>query len=457
MVLDTGGSLGVQAVTFHPDGKHVLGGSNGIRRWQLKDGQEVGTQMGKNLYAISVSRDCKWIVCATEEGGADVWDAEMQEKVVDVEGGKTVMTVDVSPDSTMFATGTGLGDDTANVWSLTTGKRLVGPLKHTNFVTAVRFSPNSMRIATACWEGSIRVFDSRNGDELITIDTVTPSIWPCTPLAWSNDSQQIFAASKDNKIKLFDASTGSQLAESQTLTGGNVDSIALAASGKFIATFAGSTILFLNTSTLSHIDPVIEDSETIWAIAISPDTGYLATGVIDGKITIRDLGRILPDSFGPFHVSIYPFATLPCKTSLVPSPTLTLYIRHLIARRDNQTTSIQPRAAVTANHLTPPRYEFTILSSKAPRSLVVHQEEPRTSSPLESKTHSDNGNDDLLEVSVRFFFPLGNEFSRSSRSWRHPARLPPHSITMRLIFIALPSPRCADTAVAIITRIVCPS
>ena len=122
MVLDasTGSSVGVRAVAFHPDGKHILGGSNGIRQWQLEDGQEVGTQMGKmGHYAISVSRDCKWIVCATQQG-ASVWDAEMRRKVIEVEGGNTVYTIDVCPDSTTFATGT-RGE--ASVWDLVSGER----------------------------------------------------------------------------------------------------------------------------------------------------------------------------------------------------------------------------------------------------------------------------------------------------------------------------------------------
>ncbi|KAG8215052.1 WD40-repeat-containing domain protein [Butyriboletus roseoflavus] len=295
----------MRAVAFHPDGKHVLGGSDdGIRRWQLDNGQEVGKQTGKTVYAISVSMDHKWIVSGTEEG-VNVWDEEMQKKVLQhVDGTNSVNAVDVSPDSTTFAAGI---DRAVSIWRITSGERLVGPLKHDFYVTAVRFSPNGERIATASSGRSIRIFDSRSGDELITIKTVTPSIWPITPLAWSNDGLQIFAASTDNKIKSFDVLTGSQLAKSQSLNGSNVKSIALAANKKFIATSSGSTTSFLDTSNLSLIDPVIEDSNGLWAIAISPNSGYLATGQYDGKIVIRDLGGVLPDSYGPFHVSICPF------------------------------------------------------------------------------------------------------------------------------------------------------
>ena len=54
MVLNTGRSGRVWAVAFHPDGKHVLGGNdNGIQRWQLSDGQEVGKKTEVDLQAIS--------------------------------------------------------------------------------------------------------------------------------------------------------------------------------------------------------------------------------------------------------------------------------------------------------------------------------------------------------------------------------------------------------------------
>ena len=137
--------------------------------------------------------------------GASVWDGEMCEKVVNVEGSDIVWAVDISPDSTRFATGTGRKD--ASIWSISTGERVVGPLKHD---MEIRFSPTGERVATACVGSSVPLFDTSN--KLITLKPR----WRGT-LAWSSDGQQIFVASNDNKIKSFDVSTGSQLAELQIL------------------------------------------------------------------------------------------------------------------------------------------------------------------------------------------------------------------------------------------------
>ncbi|KAG8219211.1 WD40-repeat-containing domain protein [Butyriboletus roseoflavus] len=311
IALNDGDSEWVYAVAFQPDGEYLLGGGSEevIRRWRLADGQEVGKQTGMRATAISVSRDHRWIVCGTFDG-VKVWNREMQEKVIDEEGASRVWAVDVSPDSTRFATGTSRKD--ASIWSITSGKRLVGPLTHDNCVNGIRFSPTGEHVATACWSNSIRIFNSHTGVNLVTISTDIPGWGPATPIAWSSDAQQIFSACRDNKIRAFDASTGSLLAQSHSLCDGSNDvaPIAVAANGKFIAAFAEHSISFLDTSILAQIGPVIEDGKRLGSIAISADSSYLATGRADGKIMIRDLSKILPASYGPFHVSISAFIIL---------------------------------------------------------------------------------------------------------------------------------------------------
>ena len=342
LVLDTG-RFTVYAIVFHPDGIHLLSGNDdGIQRWRLEDGQEVRKQAGMVVGSISVSRDHKWTVCGNTKG-ASVWDAELRGKVIDVEGTKMVYAVDVSPDSTSFATGS---DEEASIWGISSGERLVGPLKHDRDVTGIKFSPNGEHVATACRGSAIRIFDSHTGDWLITIDTITPGWAPTIPLLWSDDGQQIFAASEDNKIQSFRVSTGSQLAESQILNddGNNIQSIALATNGKFLATYAGEVITFLDTSTLSQIVPVVKDSGTMDSIALSPDRRYIATGGRDGKITVRELGRILPDFYGPFRVSIWPAFCHPGRLTM-----LAVYCRATTTSRATSDLG-QPRRRTTRLH-----------------------------------------------------------------------------------------------------------
>ena len=320
---DTTGTIAmISSVVFHSDGMQLLRGTqNGLQQWRVADGQGIGKRRGMKIRIISVSNDGKWIVCGTTRG-ASVWDANIQEKSVEVEGTVTVGAVDISPTCTRFDTGAsghGARDGyRASIWNITTGERLVGPLQHDSWISGIKFSPNGAHIATAVRDDSIRVFDSRTGDQLITIKANISEWTMSTPLAWSPSGKRLFSVSSDGKINAFDVSTGSQLAESQVHgSDDEARSIALAANGKFLATFAGPSITFWDTSTLTRIGPIIKGSQWVWSIALSPDCRHLATGGVDGNITIRNLNNILPDLYGPFHVSIHAFTILLDKPHIV--------------------------------------------------------------------------------------------------------------------------------------------
>ena len=285
-----------------------VGQNRGIRKWQVSDGREVwGSLEGDStVYAIALSRDHKWMVSGAEQG-ASVWDAKTHNKVVQV-GTTVVLTLDFSPDSTKFATGTGSREATPdpcslNIWDVTTGERLVGPLEHDGKVVGVKFSPNGNHIATVTQKHHIRIFDSRNGDQLIVIDNPIPEWSAITPIVWPFDGR-LFAVS-GGKIKSFDTSTGSQLAEWQIHShdSGKVMSLALSANNRFIASFAGHSVSFWDTSTHTQLGSVLKDVDQIRCIALSPDGTHLATGGYRKPISIWNLSDILPESYLAIKVS----------------------------------------------------------------------------------------------------------------------------------------------------------
>ena len=285
---------------------HLFSGtSNGIQQWRLADGHEVGKQAGMNVGAISVSRDQKWVVCGTVDG-ASVWDAEIRKKVIEVEGKEYVGGVDVAPDCSRFATGTSAGK--ANIWNITTGERLVGPLELGDSVIGIRFSPDGGRTIATLSRGDspIRIFDSNDGNQLLSIKNSMTFYTPLTPIAWSTESQRLFAISNGHKINCFDSSTGSKLAEWQIHENCNPNdmSIALSPNNKFIAACSGRFLSFWDTSTHTQLG-IVEDISQIYSIAFSPDGNRLASGALDlGRIIIWDLGGIIPESYLPIQVSM---------------------------------------------------------------------------------------------------------------------------------------------------------
>ena len=176
----------ILSVAFLVDGKHIAssGVEGKIRRWRVEDGTEAGTPMdaGDLVCNFAVSRDGKWIVSEVWQS-VQVWNADDGKKVTEFRGHHgSIYAVDVSPDSTKFASGS--YDDTACVWSLPTGQRLLGPWKHDDAVFAVKFSPNGRFIATAT---SLFPFTTVETATLFSISqpeshsqTITPSLGRAT-------------------------------------------------------------------------------------------------------------------------------------------------------------------------------------------------------------------------------------------------------------------------------------
>ena len=304
----------IYSVLFSEDGKQVLsGGIEGILQWwRVEDGQKVGEPIrteGPEIYSAAISPDRKWLVCGFRpsrlvETEARVWNMQTRRKVFAIKGRTcTVFSVDVSPDSTKFATGPGMsGSETltaVSIWSMTSAERLVGPLWHDGWVVAVRFSPNGDRLATATAENpdakSIRVYDSENGQLLLDIPfRVSP--YPSASLAWSSDGGQLFAASY-SEVRLFDTSSGSLLSKWTVPGDGYTSSIALSRNQKFIAVIARRSLSFWDTSTRKQIGTTIEHTDTVLSIALSHNDDCIATGERNGKVTLRSLRDILPGSY----------------------------------------------------------------------------------------------------------------------------------------------------------------
>lgn len=299
----------INSVAFLADGKHVVsGGEEGkVRCWGVEDGRGAGTVMdaGCGVHNLAVSRDGKWIVSGTDLGLVTVWNAERHEKVSEFQAhNQDVFAVDISPDATKIATGS--GDKTAYVWSLSTTQAgvnrqgdsqrllLAGPLQHRNTVAAVKFSPDGRRLATATRDRhSIRLYDSRNGRCLVDV-RIHVNSHINQSLAWTSDSKRLFALSQEGVIHCLDVSTGTILSEWSIHNNVNARCIALASSGVFIAASANSSVSFWDTETRTRVGPVIEFSHDVWSMAISAND-FVAGG--DKTISLRSLCDMLPSLY----------------------------------------------------------------------------------------------------------------------------------------------------------------
>ena len=274
---------GIREVTFSANGKYLLsGGDKGVQVWGMEDGKQMATMEAKKVLCLAVSKDGRWIAAGTSDGAVYVWDAETRGQAWSHKENNTVSAVDFSPDSTRLVTG---DDQKATIWDMATRKR-VQTLKHEHWVNAAKYSAQGDRLATGT-DQFVRIWDN-NGRLLVTIKVgVTPYF--NTGLLWSNN--HLFALS-DGQIKQFEASsTESAVSEWPVPDTNYFSCIALPKHKEFIANSTDRTVICWDTTTRTQCG-LIEHTQGIHSIAISPDDQFLAIGGGGGHIIIRKLSHI---------------------------------------------------------------------------------------------------------------------------------------------------------------------
>jgi WD40 repeat protein len=149
--------------------------------------------------AISIAKSTNRVAAAW--GGAQVWatGGEILWSRPDV--GEIPGAIALSPDGNWFAIGSRNDDSLVTLWQFGNEKPLV--LRgHSAPISAVAFSPDGERLASASWDHTIRVWNVSNGLELITLQGHSQ---PVNCLAFSPDGSQLASCGDNGEALLWDA------------------------------------------------------------------------------------------------------------------------------------------------------------------------------------------------------------------------------------------------------------
>ncbi|KAG1728241.1 hypothetical protein EDD22DRAFT_961087 [Suillus occidentalis] len=205
----------IWSMSYFPDGQRMISGSEDktTRQWDLEAGkeiEEVRDVCEKEVHAVAVSRNGRWIATGSDSG--ELKACEVETGIVKTFEGHSlrITCIDISADNTWLASGS--GDKTVRIWNLDTGKLVAGPFKSEGLLGAVRFSPDSKKLAVKSWGGwYLEVWDVQSQKMDVRVGEQLPG--SNAPVFWTNNNKTIITAfsftEDDNYTTIyeFDAST----------------------------------------------------------------------------------------------------------------------------------------------------------------------------------------------------------------------------------------------------------
>lgn len=168
---------------------------------------------------------------AAKSGKVALWDITAGRHVTDVgDEFDEVIAADISPDQTTVALG-GPGK-TLKLYSTADGSLAAAvKQKHTDWITAIAYSPDGVLLASADRAGGLWVWEAKSAHEFYNLAGHKAGV---TAVAFRDDSNFLASASEDGTIKLWDMESGKNVKTWNAHAGG-VLSLAFTHDGRLVS------------------------------------------------------------------------------------------------------------------------------------------------------------------------------------------------------------------------------
>jgi WD40 repeat protein len=267
------------------------GGDGSIRLWDTANGKQLRILLEKNdieVLCLTFSHDGNLLASGDRQGKIRLRNLK-SDKEQSLEGHYgPVSSLAFDRQSKLLASAS--WDGTVRIWNAAKGMVLNVLKGHDGVVSSVAFSPDRDLVASGGWDKTVRMWNAITGKPNGVLEGSSDKI---RNVNFSHDGKWVVSGSEDGQIRVWDIQSKKLL---YILIGheGAVTSLSFSPDGRFLASGSEDKRVFLWTvgSVGQHFNTMAEKLPSVDSVAFSPDGKYMAIGVDRKKvIKIYNMGK----------------------------------------------------------------------------------------------------------------------------------------------------------------------
>lgn len=208
--LETGGYS--RNVAYSPDGTKIaitFNKNEKIAIWDAVNGREIARLAGHDEYIQDIVFSPNGRQLASYKGEQiKIWDTSSGVLLHNIPQSNSVYSISFSPDGNNIAIAFMAN---VKIFNTAKGNEIMSFAAHRRIVTSVAYNPTGTQIFTASTDGTVKIWDARNGQNIRTIDGDTRFF----NAVYSPNGQQIAAYEDNGKgvyaIRIINATSGQEI------------------------------------------------------------------------------------------------------------------------------------------------------------------------------------------------------------------------------------------------------